>query len=264
MSTKIEIIKSQKLKNPLLIVGLPGIGLVGKIAVDYLVNELKPKAKIYAKVISDSFPPAVHTKNGVLELISDDIYLYRSKKRDYLFLIGPVQPSLMMPISSSQHYEFSETISSFLKKQGVKEIYTFAGINVGPKRLNTTPSVIAVSSDLKTKEKLKKLKINNLLFDETKTDALISGVAGLLVGVAYNNYRISGCCFMGETDQKLVFGDQGSAKNVLQVISKLVDFKFDMKKMDKEAKKIETSFSEISNKIKDIEQKKDAPVRYIR
>ncbi len=264
MVTKIEVIASKKLKNPILMVGLPGIGLVGKIAVDYVVNELKPKAKLYAKVISDSFPPAVHTKNGILNLISDEIYLYSTKTRDYLFLIGPVQPSLMMPISATQHYEFSETIASFLKKQNVKEIYTFAGINVGQKRLNTKPSVMVVSSDQKTKEKIEKKKINNLVFDKTKTDALISGVAGLLVGVAYNNHKISGCCFMGETDQKLVFGDQGSAKCVLQVISKLVDFKFDMKKIDKEAKKIESSFSEITSKIKEIEQKKEAPVRYIR
>ncbi len=264
MTTKIKTIKSQKLKDPVLFVGLPGIGLVGKIAIDYLLNEMKSKTKLYAKVISDSFPPAVHTKNGVLDLISDEIYLYRSKKRDYLFLVGPVQPSLMMPINAKQHYEFSETIASFVKKQGVKEIYTFAGINVGEKRLKTNPSVIGVASDKKTKDKIKKKKINNLVFDKSDRDALISGVAGLLIGVGYDTYKIPGCCFMGETDQKLVLGDQGSAKNILQVISKLVDFKFDLKKIDKEAKKIEHSFSEMSNKIKDIEQKKETPVRYIR
>ncbi len=264
MSTKIEVIKSQKLKNAVLFVGLPGIGLVGKIAVDYILNALKPKAKLYAKITSDSFPPAVHTKSGVMNLISDEIYLYRTKTKDYLFLVGPVQPSLMMPISSKQHYDFSETIASFVKKQNIKEVFTFAGINVGQKRLNKKPAVIFVASDVKTRDKYKKKKISNLVFDDSRTDALISGVAGLLIGLVYNNYKIPGCCFMGETDQKLVFGDQGSAKSVLQVISKLVDFKFDMKKIDQEAKKIESSFSEITNKIKEISQKKDTSARYIR
>jgi uncharacterized protein len=237
MVTKIKILKKQKLKKQILFVGLPGIGLVGKIAVDYLVNELKPKAKLYAKVISDNFPPAVHTKNSILNLIYDEIYVYKTKTRDYLFLIGPVQPSLMMPINSSQHYEFSQTIAKFLKDTGTQKIFTFAGINVGQKRLNKNPSVIMVSSDTKTKDSITKKKINNLIVDNSKTDALISGVAGLLIAIAYNDYNIPGCCFMGETDQKLVFGDQGSAKSVLQVISKLVDFKFDLKKIDKEAKK---------------------------
>ena len=35
-----------EIKNPILIAGLPGIGNVGKIAVDFLIEEMKAK-KIY-------------------------------------------------------------------------------------------------------------------------------------------------------------------------------------------------------------------------
>jgi proteasome assembly chaperone (PAC2) family protein len=69
---------------------------------------------------------------------------------------------------------------------------------------------------------------------------------------------------MGETDQKLIFGDQGSAKSVLSVICNFFSFKIDTKKIDKEAKKIEESFTEITSKIKELEKKKDVPVSYIR
>jgi len=116
MVTKIQILKNKKLKNPVLLVGLPGIGLVGKIALDYLVNELKPKPTLFAKVTSDSFPPAVHAKNSLLELINDEIHVYSYKNRDYLFLIGPVQPSLASSNNSNQHYEFAESIALFAKK----------------------------------------------------------------------------------------------------------------------------------------------------
>jgi len=264
MVTKIQILKNKKLKNPVLLVGLPGIGLVGKIALDYLVNELKPKPTLFAKVTSDSFPPAVHAKNSLLELINDEIHVYSYKNRDYLFLIGPVQPSLASSNNSNQHYEFAESIALFAKKIGVKEIYTFAGLNIGEKRLNQKPRVLAVTSDEKTKKNLQKLKNKDLIFDSSATDTLISGVAGLLVGVAYHEYKISGCCFMGETDQKLIFGDQGSAKSVLSVICNFFSFKIDTKKIDKEAKKIEESFTEITSKIKELEKKKDVPVSYIR
>ncbi len=35
--------KKPKLNNPILIEGLPGIGNVGKVAVDFLIEELKAK-----------------------------------------------------------------------------------------------------------------------------------------------------------------------------------------------------------------------------
>lgn len=264
MSTKINVIKQKKLRNPTLLVGLPGIGLVGKISLDYLLSELKPKATEYATIISDSFPPAVHTKNSILNLIYDQIYLYNGKTKDYLFLVGPVQPNLANPSDSDKHYEFSESISDFCKKQGVKEIYTFAGLNIGQKRLNQNPRVLAVTSDEKTKQELKKKKINNLIFDDSNADTLISGVAGLLVGVAYHTHKIPGCCFMGETDQKLIFGDQGSARSVINVICDLLKINVEMKKIDTQAKKIENSFTEIQNKLKELEKKKEMPVSYIR
>ncbi|HOZ35387.1 MAG TPA: PAC2 family protein [archaeon] len=264
MATKIDVLKSQKLRNPVMLVGLPGIGLVGKIAIDYLISELKPKATLYATIISDTFPPAVHAKASLLEMISDNIYLYKGKSRDFLFVAGPVQPNLTSISNSQEHYEFSESLAEFAKKQGVKEIYTFAGLNIGEKRLNQKPRVLAVSSDKDTKERLKKKKTDNIIFDDTQGDTLISGVAGLLVGVAYYNHKISGCCFMGETDQKLIFGDQGSARSVVGVICALFDFKVDMKRIDIQAKKIEESFTEIQNKIKELQKKKEEPVSYIR
>jgi uncharacterized protein len=264
MVTTINIIEKKKLKNPILLIGLPGIGLVGKIAIDYLVNELKPKCKLFATLISDSFPPAVHSKNGVLELINDEIYLYRYKNQDYLFLIGPVQPSLVTVSNSPMHYDFAENIAEFAKKVGVKKIYSFAGLNIGQDRLNKKPSVICVASDIKTKKNMQNLKIKELIFEKDSSDTLISGVAGLVIGVSKYKYNIPGCCFMGETNQKLVFGDSGSAKTLLLVISKILPFKLDLAKINKEVKKIEDSFSKITSKFKDLENKKDNSASYIR
>ena len=267
MVTNIEVNKGfkKKLNNPILFVGLPGIGLVGKIAIDYLVKELTPKPKIFAKIYSDTFPPAVHVKNSILEIITDDIYLYSEKKRDYLFLVGPVQPTLANVLNSFQHYEFSEKISEFSKKYNVKEIYTFAGLNVGNKRINEVPKVYGVSSDETTKKKLSKQKIKNLIIEKNTKDSLVSGVAGLLPGIAYYKYNIPGICVMGETSGNLTFGDHGSAKKTLEIINKLFpELKFDLKKISADAKKIEESFNLISKKINDISKKSDSPSNYIR
>lgn len=268
MNTKIELIKKlPSLKNPLLFVGLPGIGLVGKISIDYLIKELSPKPQLIGKIYSSSFPPAVHEKNSLLELIFNEIYLYRTKSQDFLFIAGPVQPALGNILNSHQHYEFSESISLFAKKHKIKTIYTFAGLNIGDKRITSTPRVIAVCTDLSTKTLLKKKKLKNLFFQESNQDALISGVAGLLLGVAYTSYKIPGVCLMGETNSKLTYGDPSSAKQLIDILTKLFSFKIDLKKINASAKKIETSFTEISKNLEKISSKSEGsetPSTYIR
>ena len=49
--------KKPQLKNPILVEGLPGIGNVGKVAVDFMVDELK--AKKIAEFSSYTFPHSV-------------------------------------------------------------------------------------------------------------------------------------------------------------------------------------------------------------
>ncbi|MCK9292995.1 MAG: PAC2 family protein [archaeon] len=267
MVTNIDIVKKlkRKLKDPVLFVGLPGIGLVGKIAIDYLVKELNPKPNLFAKIYSDTFPPAVHVKNSILEAITDDFYLYSLNQRDYLFLVGPVQPPLGNILNSFQHYEFSEKIAEFAKKLNIKEIYTFAGLNVGDRRIVEAPKVYAVCSDEKIKNSLTTKRIKDLIFEKNNKDTLISGVSGLLPGISYYKYNISGVCIMGETNGRLTFGDHGSAKKTLEIISKLFpQLKFDLKKINEDAKKIEQSFNLISKKIDSISKKEDSPSNYIR
>ena len=43
MESWIKIVEKVKLKNPLLIEGLPGIGNVGKVAVDFIIDNIKAK-----------------------------------------------------------------------------------------------------------------------------------------------------------------------------------------------------------------------------
>ena len=70
MPTKVVFFKKESFKDAVLFTGLPGIGLVGKICVDYLLKEFK--AKKIATVFSDSFPPSVHTKDSIVNLIQDE------------------------------------------------------------------------------------------------------------------------------------------------------------------------------------------------
>jgi uncharacterized protein len=246
MPTKIFVLKKINPVDATVLVGLPGIGLVGKITVDYLLKQFKPE-KI-AEVYSDSFPPSIHTKNSKIMMIKNEIFYLKKGKKEFIFFAGPVQPTLDFKAGSSQeHYEFAETMINFFKSLNVVEVTTLAGVNVGDERLNRKPEVIiAGTDDLIIEEWLKAGA------KKDKKEGLIAGAAGLLVGLGKLR-SIKGACLMGETNSQLIYGDQGSAKRVIEVLSKKYGFKINMKSIEKETKEIEKQFNELNKQLESIE-----------
>jgi len=259
--TKINLLKKKKLNNAVLFTGLPGIGLVGKIAVDYMLKQLK--AEKIGEVSSDSFPPSVHTKNSLIELIKDELYHYSYKGKHYLFLAGPVQPSLDVRFGlAHEHYEFAREIVEAVKKMGVKEIFTLAGINVGEKRMNQEPRVVAAATNKKLLADFKKLGAI-----EGQEEGLISGAAGLILGMALEE-GIQGVCLMGETNARLIYGDHSSAKKIIELLTKKFDFKINMDEIGKESKDIEKAFQQLSKQFREeqktLEEVPDTGLTYVR
>ena len=65
-----NITKKPKLENPLFIEGLPGIGNVGKLAVEHLVDSVK--ASKFAELYCKDFPPQVFiNSDGTTELVKN-------------------------------------------------------------------------------------------------------------------------------------------------------------------------------------------------
>ena len=82
-----------KLKNPILLVGLPGIGNVGKVAVDFLIDDLK--AKKFGEMFSPTLPNTVFvTEDNLVELPVIEIFIKKSKTRqDIVFVAGDGEPT---------------------------------------------------------------------------------------------------------------------------------------------------------------------------
>ncbi|HYK92867.1 MAG TPA: PAC2 family protein, partial [Thermoplasmata archaeon] len=89
----IRVVEKVELNNPVLVEGLPGVGNVGKLAADYLRDQLKakPQATIYSKF----FPPQVYvSEDGLIRLVSNDLTYARARspgQRDVLILGGDYQ-----------------------------------------------------------------------------------------------------------------------------------------------------------------------------
>ena len=83
--------KSPILKSPVLIEGLPGIGNVGKVAVDFIIEEVG--AEKMCEIFSYKLPHSVFVNDAnLVELPSISLYSKRIKKKDFIFLAGDVQP----------------------------------------------------------------------------------------------------------------------------------------------------------------------------
>src|SRR3989338_5500682 len=99
-----QIGKKPKLRNPIFIEGLPGIGNVGKVAIDFLIDELK-SVKIY-EITSYTFPHSVFVnEDNLVELPKIEIFYkkFNNKKYYLLLMSGDVQP-----VDEVSSYEFSD------------------------------------------------------------------------------------------------------------------------------------------------------------
>ncbi|MDD4983280.1 MAG: PAC2 family protein [Candidatus ainarchaeum sp.] len=252
----ISNVKNVKLNNPTLLIGLPGIGLVGKIAIDFIAEKMKNE-KI-GSIYSTYFTPAGITYKGQIDLIKDEFSIIKTKKKDFILLTGIAQPALFENINPEAHFEFAKKIVEIAKELGVKEIYTFGGLDISDARITKNPELYFVTTNTKKKEPSKYAK---LLQDEIT----ISGVAGLTLGFAKEE-GMQGYCILAETTSKLIYGDFEAAKKMLEFISKYFELKVDLKDIDKEAKKISKAFKEVQTALKQLSKDEASDVKpsYVR
>ncbi|MGC8572238.1 MAG: PAC2 family protein, partial [Candidatus Micrarchaeia archaeon] len=212
--------KNIKLRDPILIVGLPGIGNVGKLVVEHL--RLSFKAKRIATLYSKRLPAVIFMKkNGKFRLASIRFYLLGSgAKHDILLLTGDAQP----PTNEGQ-YEINNEIFKFFKnKLNGRLIYTLAGYNTN-RELQKEAKVFGIGTSEKI---MKDLKKDGVVFGEAK--GFVYGTSAMLLAIAKMN-KIDAACIMGETSMMEV--DAVASKAVLKVLAKNLYLKINMKDIDK-------------------------------
>jgi len=230
-----------KLRNPVLVEGLPGIGGVGKIAVDYLVHNLKPE--LLYKIYSYDFHPSVLISNeSFVELPSVTIYNHVGKKRDVVLLSGDVQP-----LGERSSYEFCEKILDFAQELGCTEIITLGGIGLPNQTKN--PAIFGAVTDKKTLFKYKKFKGVN--FNANQRVEAIYGASGLLLGLARLR-DLNGLSLLAETYAHQAHLGFKEAKVLLSELTKILDIKVNL---DDLAKEIQSDEQESARLKEEKEQK---------
>jgi hypothetical protein len=255
--TEIIVKKEISLKSPILIEGLPGIGLVGKLAADNIIKELK--AVKFAELYSPDFPPQVVIEgDSTVRLLRDEFYYWKADHKDQsdlIILVGDHQG--MTPQS---FFSIAGNILDFAEHYKTKTLITLGGLAVG--KMSKSPKVYGA---VNSKPLVRDFKKYGVLF-EKKTGQGIVGAAGLLLGLSQLR-GIKGICLMGETHGNYV--DPKAAKSVLEVLKGYLKLNLKLDDLDKKAQETEemiTRFEQIQKSQQQPPQQfpKDDSSAYIR
>jgi uncharacterized protein len=110
----IEEKQSMALDNPVLVEGLPGVGLVGKLAADHLVEQLE--MEYYAACHCDGLPDVAVYEEGERG-IQPPVRIYADEQRDLLVLQSDV------PVSPTAADEFSTCVTGWLAGKDALPLY---------------------------------------------------------------------------------------------------------------------------------------------
>lgn len=235
--TYIKELKGVEPRNPILIEGLPGLGLVGKIAIRYLIKKLK--AKKFAHLYSPHFPYFVLVnKKGNVRLLRGTFYLWENKngQNDLVLFTGDSQSQTI-----EGQYEIADRMLDFSQKYNIKTIVTIGGYRMETKE---KPNVFAAAIDQELLDKA--LKAGAAL---SNSGSPIVGTAGLILGLARFK-KISALCLLGETRGYLP--DPLAARSVLEVLKSTFDFELDLNGLNEEIAKAETMVT----RLQEIEEKR--------
>src|SRR3989344_166990 len=241
-----ETDKIPVLRDPVLLEGLPGIGNVGKVAIDFVIQELKAK-KIYS-LFSYTFPHTVFVNDDdMVELPSIELYAKtfngKDGKRDLLILTGDVQP-----LDEVSSYEFCEKVIKIAKEMGVHELITTGGI-----RLPRAPEKPKVYITGNGKEIIQKYaKGANV---ETKIHGVVGpivGVSGLLVGLGKLR-DMDGVSLLAETYGHPMYLGVSGAAEIIRVLNVKLGLGLHVDKLNKEIHQLETETLKRTKKLSAIE-----------
>lgn len=220
-------------KAPILVEGLPGVGNVGKLAAQHIVEALG--ATLWCDIFSSDFPPQVTIQeDGTVRLVRNQLWWVPAKGKApaLVVLTGDYQP-----LSSQGQHALVEGVLERLRPLDCTRMFTLGGYGLGT--AVEEPGVLGAATDLKT---VKKLEALGVTFQEDEPGGGIVGASGLFLGLGMQE-GLTGACLMGETSGYMV--DPAAARAVLAVLEKLLGRTIEMEDLDEKAAEIDRITSQL-------------------
>jgi uncharacterized protein len=231
----LHIISKPLPENGAVLLGFPGSGLVGTIALQYMVDQMEFEQ--VGSINSRYFPPLAMMNRG---LVNDPVRIYQ--KNDIAAVVADI------PIHPSICYEIATALIEWLAHSKPREVLTIAGIitNEPEKR------VFGVAT---TPEALTRIQDHTLLLPIGS----ISGIASsILTECKIRNIPAFG--LLGETVNA---PDPRASAATIEVLNKIYNLGLDTQPLIEQAVEIEQSMGKLAEEVQqsaDTGPKKDLPM----
>jgi len=227
-----------KPKNPIVIEGFPGFGLVGTITTEFLIEHLK--AVPIGRIWSDKLLPLVAVHDSK---IIQPLEIYYAKKENIIILHA-------LSNVTGLEWKISEALVEISKELNVKEIISIEGVNASGQgnQLNTFYYTTGKKASTFDKIGLKPLK-----------EGIVMGVTGALMLKAE---ELPLTCIFVETQSNLP--DSRAAAKMIEALDKYLGLDVDYKPLIKAAEQFEEKVKGILQNSKDaVDEKQSKELNYL-
>jgi uncharacterized protein len=227
----------KKPKNPVVIEGFPGFGLVGTIASEFLISHLK--CEQIGRFFFEELPATVAIHGGK---VIDPISIYYNKKYN-LIIVHSVSGA------NGVEWKAADTVLELCKEIDAKELICLEGVGaagMGEEPAEQTGNAsFFYSSAAANAKKLKSIGVEQL------GEGIIMGVTSALMIKSETPLT----CLFAETQSNLP--DSKAAAKVVEVLDKYLGLEVDYKPLLKQAEKFEEKLKGLLEKGAKAQQLKE-------
>ena len=233
------------LDEPTLVEGFPGVGLVGKIVVDHLIEELDMEH--YANVHCEGIPPVTTYQPDSSELMTP-VRLYVDAERDLLALQSDV------PINPQAATAFADCVTGWFAEASVLPIYV-SGLPRQRDDQADEPALYGVGTGEGT------TRVADADIDTPREAGIVSGPTGALLSHAVD-HGTTAVSVVVESDPQ--FPDPDAAKAVIErAIEPIADLEIDTGDLTDKAAEIEQARTQLLKRMQQAneESSRAEPIR---
>ena len=243
-SEDITIIETKKIdvNGPIIIEGVPDMGLVGSIAVSHMVLEQNFEEVGYIK--SELFPPVmvVHERK-----VLNPVRIFQKEK--FIVILSEI------PIDPKVGYILAKRLTEWYKEKGAELIISISGTPI-QERIDIEEPEIFGTANNKVLEKMEESGVKVL------EEGFISGFYALIlknsIELNLNSSILLAQCYPS-------YPDPGAGASVLKVLNKMLNLNIDTKQLIDQAEELKVNYRalmEQTNVSMQSEPKVEVPTMY--
>ena len=231
---EIVVIKEKKpieFNNAIAIAGFAGAGLVGTIAINYIIEKLKMKEIAYFS--SRLIPPFTIFIDGILKY---PLRIYTNDEKTIVAIISEV------PLQENSFFDIAHALLDWLESKKISEITVVAGVSVG----NTNESGVFAAAEPEILDDLVKKGVKKL------QRGLIGGLSASILNQCLHREMV-GICLLAPTIEDMP--DPNAAGKLVATLTNIYNLRINIDQLIKEAENVKKKRSEVSQAMNDMKEK---------